>query len=327
MAKTGGTGKVDNDSCASVTLPAGTIPPTGWRCTFRARDDGGLNIILNLRVQVTGNVGSNAGQSFANLPSTSAVSATIDGSSATLLSPTIRGSLTNAGVGTVIYEATLPIVCFNCDRNVRITIPDVTVGGPTSGTDVSVIAASNSSPINITTASAHNLSNGTGVTISGVGGNTAANGNWTVTVTDATHFTLNGSAGNGNYTSGGKACSAACWFVANEWYRQMYYAVSPGHLPGGGAGCVARQSPPAAPISPSCLLVNNLSPAYAAVNDKIQAILILAGRSLNGSLRPSALASDYLKGANATLVATPYVFENRPGVPTSINDRIVVVSP
>jgi hypothetical protein len=33
-------------------------------------------------------------------------------------------------------------------------------------------------------------------------GNTAANGDQTITVTDATHFTLNGSSGNGNYVGG-----------------------------------------------------------------------------------------------------------------------------
>jgi hypothetical protein len=324
--KAGGTGKVEFDSCASVAMPAGTIPSTGWRCKFKARDDGGFNIILNLRVQISGQVGTDAGASFANLPSTSAVTATIDGAAATLLSPTIRGSLTNTGRGTVMYEATLPILCFNCDHDVEVIIPDITVGGPTVGADVNITAATNTSPISITTASAHKLATGLGVTISNAAGNTAANGSWSVTVTDATHFTLNGSSGNGNYSGGGKACSAACWFVANEWYRQTYYAVSPGYLPGGGGGCVARPSPPAAALAPSCLMVNNLSPAYAVANDK-QAILILAGRSLNGSARPSAQTSDYLEGANATLVATPYIFENRPGVPTSINDRVVVVSP
>jgi len=38
-----------------------------------------------------------------------------------------------------------------------------------------------------------------------VGGNTAANGTWTITVTNSTTFSLNGSTGNGAYTSGGSA--------------------------------------------------------------------------------------------------------------------------
>ncbi|WP_417521884.1 G8 domain-containing protein [Marinobacter sp.] len=41
------------------------------------------------------------------------------------------------------------------------------------------------------------------VTISGVKGNTGANGTWTVTKNSATTFSLNGSVGNGTYTSGG----------------------------------------------------------------------------------------------------------------------------
>jgi hypothetical protein len=41
------------------------------------------------------------------------------------------------------------------------------------------------------------------VTIASVGGNTAANGDWVITKTSATKFTLDGSEGNGAYTSGG----------------------------------------------------------------------------------------------------------------------------
>src|SRR5262249_6812669 len=41
------------------------------------------------------------------------------------------------------------------------------------------------------------------VLITGVGGNTAANAAWKVTRVDADHFTLDNSAGNGTYTTGG----------------------------------------------------------------------------------------------------------------------------
>jgi hypothetical protein len=116
------------------------------------------------------------------------------------------------------------------------------------------------------------------------------------------------------------ADASAGWFIANEWYRQTYYSVSDGYLPGGSGSC----SP--LPASPSCLTVKNLSPAYATANDK-RVILILAGRSLNGSTRPSSTVGDYLEGVNATFASNPYIFENRIGVPTSINDRVVVVSP
>ena len=318
--KASGTGRIDN-----VTCGINVSPPAGW-CSFRARDDSGS--MISLRFQVQGQVGANIGISFAALPAISAVTTTMDGSSTAFLTPTITGSVSAGGVGAVTYEATVPINCVSSCSNhdVVVTIPNVTVGNLTRSATVTVTGASNTSPITITTASAHNFASGARVTVDGVTGNTAANGEWNVIVTDATHFTLTGSAGSGTYSSGGSASYGPAWFIANEWYRQVYYAVSPGYLPGGAGSCTARPDPPAPPVSPSCLLVNNLSPAYAVANDK-RAILILSGRSLNGSVRPSSLTADYLEGANATLATIPYVFENRPGVPTSINDRVVVVSP
>lgn len=68
---------------------------------------------------------------------------------------------------------------------------------------VVISGASNATPISITTSTAHGFSTGQQVCIRNVLGNTAANGTWTITVTDATHFTLDTSVGNGVYTSGG----------------------------------------------------------------------------------------------------------------------------
>lgn len=62
--------------------------------------------------------------------------------------------------------------------------------------------ATNASPIVITQA-AHGLTTGTKVTVSGVGGNTNANGTFTVTRVSASTFSLDGTTGNGSYTSGG----------------------------------------------------------------------------------------------------------------------------
>jgi hypothetical protein len=62
--------------------------------------------------------------------------------------------------------------------------------------------ATNATPISISD-TAHGLSTGDVVTITGVGGNTAANGTFGIVRTDADNFTLNGSVGNGAYTSGG----------------------------------------------------------------------------------------------------------------------------
>ena len=106
------------------------------------------------------------------------------------------------------------------------------------------------------------------------------------------------------------------WMLKNEWQKQVYYAVASDYLPGGSGSCTAGST---------CLTVNNLPSAeYPTTNDKI-AILILMGRSLNGSSRPSATLSDYLEGQNAS--TGDGVFEHRVGVPGSINDRVVVLAP
>ena len=109
--------------------------------------------------------------------------------------------------------------------------------------------------------------------------------------------------------------AGAGWLIANQWYKQLFYAVAPDFVPGGNGNCVAN---------PPCLTVNNL----ASPNNK-QAILVFAGRALNGTSRPSGTVANYLENANlaAALGTTPYVYEHRAGVPTSINDRVVVVSP
>src|SRR5262245_7508780 len=65
-----------------------------------------------------------------------------------------------------------------------------------------VTAASNGAPIIITAAN-HGLRTGAIVSITGVEGNTAANGIFVVTVLNANQFRLDGSTGNGLYTGGG----------------------------------------------------------------------------------------------------------------------------
>lgn len=66
-----------------------------------------------------------------------------------------------------------------------------------------VTDATNSNPILVTTSGPHFLPTGTTVTISGVGGNTAANGTFKTLFNDATSFYLDPSDGSGSYTSGG----------------------------------------------------------------------------------------------------------------------------
>jgi len=72
------------------------------------------------------------------------------------------------------------------------------------GSSETITNATNASPI-VITATAHGYASGQTVTVSGVLGNIAANGTWTVTVLTANTFSLNGSTGNGAYVSGGSA--------------------------------------------------------------------------------------------------------------------------
>ena len=73
----------------------------------------------------------------------------------------------------------------------------------TAAATFSVTDATNAGPIVITTGSNHGLTTGNIVTISGVVGNTAANGTFVITVVSPTTFSLDASTGNGAYVSGG----------------------------------------------------------------------------------------------------------------------------
>lgn len=89
-------------------------------------------------------------------------------------------------------------------------------GAPTVTTGtVALTAASNASPI-VITATGHGLSSFDVVSITGVLGNTAANGIWAVNVLTANTFELIGSAGNGAYTSGGSVSKAGLYYKPTD---------------------------------------------------------------------------------------------------------------
>lgn len=73
----------------------------------------------------------------------------------------------------------------------------------TSYTPVAITGATNGTPIVITTSTPHGLATGAAAVVSGVVGNTAANGTWAVNVVSATTLALQWSTGNGAYISGG----------------------------------------------------------------------------------------------------------------------------
>jgi ABC-type branched-subunit amino acid transport system permease subunit len=87
-----------------------------------------------------------------------------------------------------------------------------------SNTKTAVSGATNTDPIVITTAAAHNLSTGDEVTIMGVEGNAAANRRSRITVSSDTTFSLDGVRGNGDYESEG----SVIWYGS----RNMYWLIT-----------------------------------------------------------------------------------------------------
>ena len=95
-----------------------------------------------------------------------------------------------------------------------------------------VTAASNTNPIQITTGNdPHLYQTGVSVLISGVGGNTAANGTFAITVTGSNTFTIP-ATGNGAYTSGGTvapqtATHRMTWdYTEGEDFQTMKYSLN-----------------------------------------------------------------------------------------------------
>jgi hypothetical protein len=112
------------------------------------------------------------------------------------------------------------------------------------------------------------------------------------------------------------------WFVRNEWYKLLQYAVAPGYAPGGAGSCTA----------PNCLTVSNL----AAPNDNKGVTLVLAGRAIGTQDRSGSAARsqpfNYFEAPNC-LLAGPNDCTLPPANNTfrqdtrslTFNDRVVVV--
>lgn len=136
---------------------------------------------------------------------------------------------------------------------------------------VAVTDATPTTPIQITVAEATWLRTGDSVTIAGVGGNTAADGTWTITRVSSTEFTLDGSVGSEAYTAGGTIQSAgapsAAWATTAPtgsyhyltWLHNFrdvaeqarYAAAYASYVAAGDAECLACiPEPDATPIRP-----------------------------------------------------------------------------
>ena len=121
-----------------------------------------------------------------------ALSASSDWTLALSLSPTVWAA------GTYVYGSYVSDSghdYLEIDPGGSANQPGVTTGA--------ITGATNASPIGITSVG-HGLSTGDYVAISGVVGNTSANGVWYIIVTGLNTFTLDGSAGDGSYASGGE---------------------------------------------------------------------------------------------------------------------------
>lgn len=77
------------------------------------------------------------------------------------------------------------------------------------------------------------------------------------------------------------------WFARNEWFRLVYYAVAPSNT---AARLPLERS---CSTAGDCLTVSNVTPTSR------RAVLLLAGRALNGASRPSSALADYLEFGNA----------------------------
>lgn len=113
-----------------------------------------------------------------------------------------------------------------------VQLKDVTSNAIITGPISNVSGATNASPIQITTSTAHSLATGQTVTIAGVGGNTAANGNFIVTVLNTTQFTLNNTTGNGTYTSGGTATGNAILNTSSQASTEFSATIISGNYAG-----------------------------------------------------------------------------------------------
>jgi hypothetical protein len=101
------------------------------------------------------------------------------------------------------------------------------------------------------------------------------------------------------------------WFVRNEWYRLLYYAVAPDYTPGGSRSCEDT--------TPTCLQVTNVP---TGKTNKQRAILLLAGRNLSTLSRPSSSLSAYLDSTENR--NSDNVYEQLKVNP-SFNDRVIVI--
>lgn len=131
----------------------------------------------------------------------------------------VRGMLYNHGNSSVSVSVAIKLLYELWGYCVNGTNALQTPGGMANTMSVSYSISNTTgagvSPIVITTTSTHSLASNQQVTISGVNGNTAANGTFQITVISSTTFSLNSTTGNGAYTGGGTVNTTAHAYPIN----------------------------------------------------------------------------------------------------------------
>lgn len=194
-----------------------------------------------------------------------------------------------------------------------VILKDLTSNAIINGANVT--NASNASPIQITTAVPNTFITGQSIFISGVVGNTAANGPFTITVQDSTHFTLNGSTGNGPYTSSG---IVATQFTSSLASAELSLSIGSGNSPGlmrtdiianyevqiyivnGGVtdNVICRNARIFVSYSPPAV-ISQLSPIVMPID-----VNFVAGMELNGFSTPAGVGGRVFDLSNNLIPAT-----------------------
>jgi hypothetical protein len=141
---------------------------------------------------------------------------------------------------------------------------------------LTITAATNATPIVITTSIAHGVVDVTRVTVIGVGGNLGANGSWVAERISTTQLKLRGSVGSGAFTSGGTVTPISTFtkiaeLVNLETIGITLRMVDASSHEGNGWGT----SIPTHKEGPAMRVTINLVPAHAT-HDKLTGLIFLA---------------------------------------------------
>lgn len=120
-------------------------------------------------------------------------------------------------------------------------------GGNVSIRSLNVSGASNSNPVRLNVPSTAGLRSGDTVMVSGVQGNTGANGTFTIAIPNGTQIDLTGSIGTGAYTGGGvvagRSNGTAYIYGSEAGYLIVEHSASASVLVSCSGNCVVNQVP------------------------------------------------------------------------------------